>query len=139
MFEIKIIRNVAKLCYTDMIPVTFIVTLTASLRAYSSSLLTCGPYILTRTAFRRIGHAGLSSAFFLHLLTPSHFKSFLVQFNRLISVFLLSLFHWFTQKCFLCGPTIRDSCQMASPFQSFYFIVATVFGVLYTTAPRHYC
>ena len=43
-------------------------------RAIYSSSLAYGPYSLTSASFRMKAHTDLSSAFFLHLLTPIDFR-----------------------------------------------------------------
>jgi hypothetical protein len=48
----------------------------------SSSSLAYGPYSSTSASFRVTAHADLSSAFFLHLSTPTDFRSFLIQFSH---------------------------------------------------------
>jgi hypothetical protein len=49
----------------------------------SSSSLASGPYSLTSVSFRMIAHTDLSSAIFLHLVTPIGFRSFSIHSNHL--------------------------------------------------------
>jgi hypothetical protein len=42
-----------------------------------------GPYSLTSASFRMIAHTDLSSAFFLHLLTPIDLRPFSIQSSHL--------------------------------------------------------
>ena len=63
-------------------------------------------------SFRTTAHTDLSSTFFLHLLTPIDFISFLIRFNHPnfgLPFFFSSV--WFPQKYFLDGPITRRSAH----------------------------
>jgi hypothetical protein len=49
----------------------------------NSSSLAYGPYSLASAFSRMIAHMDLSSAFFLHILTPTNFRSHSVQSSYL--------------------------------------------------------
>jgi hypothetical protein len=91
------------------ISVTWLITLGAGGKihhrsSFYSSSLAYGPYSLTSASFRMIAHADLSSALFLHLLTPIVSRSFTRQSSHLnFGLLAFSSSIWFPQKYLLYG------------------------------------